>query len=139
MAVLLSVRNGRARLEVLTYLLNVACRCQIISEVRYFMGHDLRFGSIGAGALLGVLCFAYRLSLRARIVERFWLRRKLIILTILAASISCHERALSDFLLCFCGQGFVHLSTIIVPVMKLTRLVDIKLKRAIKDQRLVFF
>ena len=105
------------------------------------MGHDFRFGGIGTSTLLGVLRFAYRLSLRARIVERFRLWRKLIILTILTTSIGCHERALSDLLLCFCGQRFVHLSAVIVPVRSLefAGLVDVELERTIKDQRLVFF
>lgn len=140
-AVVLSVCNGRAGLEVLAYLLNAASRCEIVRELRYFMGHDFRFGGIGTSTLLGVLRFAYRLSLRARIVERFRLWRKLIILTILTTSIGCHERALSDLLLCFCGQRFVHLSAVIVPVRSLefAGLVDVELERTIKDQRLVFF
>lgn len=127
---------------MLAQFLDAARRREIVGKVRDFMRHDLRFGGVGAGALLGVLRLTNRLSLGARIVEGLRLRRKLmIILAMPTAAIPSHQRALPNFMLRFRRQGLVHFRAVIVPVraLELAGLADIDDERTVEHQRLVFF
>ena len=140
-AVLLPVRHRGACLQMVTYLLNPPRGAEVIGKLRHFVRQDLRLGGIRPSTFLGMLRFAYRLSLGARVVERFGLWRKLIILTVFATSIGCHERALPHLLLRLRRQCLFHLGAVVVPVgsLELAGLVDINQQGAVEYQRLVFF